>query len=749
LHAIVVTNKMKHMKRLLLYLLLVSTISVASVAQTPVSSNISAANALAKRVVPNYAPHIHFQEIPNCSTDSFFIYWQDNSLYIKGNNVNAMAVGLNYYLKNSCWANVSWYRNEGVKVPEKMPVLQQSIGLKARCNERFFLNYCTFGYTMPWWDWNDWQWFIDWMALNGINMPLAITGQEAIWYNVWKKFGLNDEQIRSFFTGPAYLPWHRMANIDRWEGPLPMHWMNTQLALQKKIVAREKELGMKPILPAFAGHVPQALTKLFPKAKIHSLGEWGDFSEQYQSYFLDPFDSLFKPIQKAYLAEQTRLLGTSHIYGADPFNEVTPPSWEPQYLASVANTIYKSMLQTDSKAEWLQMSWIFYYNRKQWTDERIKAFLTAVPQGKMTLLDYYCDNTEIWKFTDAFYGQPYIWCYLGNFGGNTMMQGNLKEVEERMENTFQKGGENMKGVGATLEGFGVNPIMYEYVLNKAWSNGPVNVQNWVNNWAKTRYGQPNADVEKAWNILLQTAYAERAGLGRATLTNARPALTGHNTWTTNPVINYSNKDLLQAWNLLLQAPVNNQTPAVYLYDVVNTGRQVLGNYFAVLRDKFTAAYEQHNAVAVHEYGQQMLQLLSDLDTLLATNQNFLLGSWIADAEKMAASPNEKQYYAEDAKRILTVWGQPGKHLTDYANRAWAGLMQTYYRQRWKLFVENIEKSMQQNQAFNQEAFNQTLTRFEENWVKSNQKFNDKPMGNTIEISKQLYAKYAPMILSEK
>jgi len=46
-----------------------------------------------------------------------------------------------------------------------------------------------------------------------------------VWYKVWKKIGLTDEEIRSYFTGPVYLPWHRMANIDGWNGPLPMQWL--------------------------------------------------------------------------------------------------------------------------------------------------------------------------------------------------------------------------------------------------------------------------------------------------------------------------------------------------------------------------------------------------------------------------------------------------------------------------------------------------------------------------------------------
>ncbi len=87
---------------------------------------------------------------------------------------------------------------------------------------------------MPFWKWKDWERFIDWMALNGVNMPLAITGQEMVWYKVWKKIGLTDEEIRSYFTGPVYLPWHRMANIDGWNGPLPMQWLESQAELQKR-----------------------------------------------------------------------------------------------------------------------------------------------------------------------------------------------------------------------------------------------------------------------------------------------------------------------------------------------------------------------------------------------------------------------------------------------------------------------------------------------------------------------------------
>ena len=38
------------------------------------------------------------------------------------------------------------------------------------------MNVCTPSYTQVWWTWTRWSRELDWMALNGINMALAFTG---------------------------------------------------------------------------------------------------------------------------------------------------------------------------------------------------------------------------------------------------------------------------------------------------------------------------------------------------------------------------------------------------------------------------------------------------------------------------------------------------------------------------------------------------------------------------------------------
>ena len=52
----------------------------------------------------------------------------------------------------------------------------------------------------------EWTQHIDQMALSGINVFYAITGQEEIQYKAFKQFGLSDVEIREFFNGPAYPP---------------------------------------------------------------------------------------------------------------------------------------------------------------------------------------------------------------------------------------------------------------------------------------------------------------------------------------------------------------------------------------------------------------------------------------------------------------------------------------------------------------------------------------------------------------
>ena len=703
------------------------------------SSEVSKANSLLKRIAPTYSNSITFKQIASENdNDIFSLESKGKKLIISGNNSNSMAVGLNHFLKYYCMTSVSWYAADPVEVPKVTPNVNEKVIIKSRIGKRFFLNYCTFGYTLPWWGWNEWERLIDWMAMNGINMPLAITGQESIWLKVWQSFGLTESEIRNYFTGPAHLPWHRMSNVDYWQSPLPMSWLTNQKELQKKIVARERELNMTPVLPAFAGHVPAELKRIFPNSKINKMSEWAGFRKEFSSSFLDPSDSLFTIIQKRFLEEQTKIYGTSHVYGLDPFNEVDSPSWEPEYLGKVAAGIYNSLRAIDSSAVWLQMTWMLSYEPHKWLPERTKAYLQAVPNNKLVLLDYFCDAREMWKETEQYYGQNYIWCYLGNFGGNSFLAGNLKDVDEKIENTYKNGGKSFYGIGSTLEGFELNPFMYEFVFEKAWQSN-LSVNDWMKNWADRRVGTKDRNVQKSWEILAEKIYTRRTGGWDNSLTNARPQLAEYTGFQNQYTIWYDNKDLLTAWELMLQT--SDTTKNAYRFDVVNIGRQVLGNYFNDVWKNFVENYHQKNKQELIKNGNQMKEILFDLENLVSTHSTFSLGNWLTDASKFAANKDEELYYRNNARSIITTWGEKGQLLNDYANRTWSGLVSSYYTPRWELFINQVIEAVNQGKEFDQKKFTETSKQMEWDWAHNDQKFSTLIKPNTVSEAKKILNKY--------
>ena len=129
--------------------------------------NVKSARELALRVVPDAAEGFVFKT-ESCDSDFFALSMLGDKVLIMGNNAGSMAVGLNYYLKYFCNVDYGWLPSCGTPVlPDPLPMVEEPIRCTARVSERFFLNYCTFGYTMPWWHWEEWERAIDWMALNG------------------------------------------------------------------------------------------------------------------------------------------------------------------------------------------------------------------------------------------------------------------------------------------------------------------------------------------------------------------------------------------------------------------------------------------------------------------------------------------------------------------------------------------------------------------------------------------------------
>ena len=248
-------------------------------------------NDLLKRLLPNHFKWFNLivdrNFIDNNNNDRFSIETKSNQIIqIKGTTGVAVANGIYYYLKNIANCSISWSGNQMNKFLNNndngIPIPLESIKITIRDKFRYYQNTCTSSYSNVWWQWSRWQKEIDWMALHGINLPLAFNGQEIVFRKTFLRFNMTIEEIDDYFSGPAFLAWNRMGNIQTWSGPLSEYWHQYQYQLQLKILERMRNFGMYPVIPGFAGHVSRYLKRhLENSANISRLTDWNQFGHQF------------------------------------------------------------------------------------------------------------------------------------------------------------------------------------------------------------------------------------------------------------------------------------------------------------------------------------------------------------------------------------------------------------------------------------------------------------------------------------
>jgi alpha-N-acetylglucosaminidase len=704
--------------------------------------NVAESKALIQRVVPKAAAQFDIQFLQGSGKDEFEIESKDRKVILRGNNGVAIASALYYYLKEYCNSQITW-NGTNVNVPAVLPKVTDKIRKTTPYEYRYYLNYCTFNYSMSWWDWKRWEKEIDWMALHGINMPLAITGEEYTWYEVYKEMGFSDQDLKSFFSGPSYFSWFWMGNLDAWGGPLPYSWMKSHYELQKKILQRQRALGMKPVLPAFTGHVPPAFKTKFPKAKLKATNWTNGFAD---TYILDSEDPMFAEIGKRFLEKQTKLLGTDHLYSADTFNENEPPSDEPEFLSKLSARIYDGMRKADTAAVWVMQGWLFYSDRKFWKEPQVEALLKAVPDDKMILLDLAAEIEPVWKRTQAFYGKPWIWNMLNNFGGNVNLFGRLEGVAAGPADALHSDSSGkLKGIGLTMEAIEQNPVLYELMMDHTWNDKPINVGSWLQGYIKNRYGSVNENTRSAWQVLKATVYnGKEIRDGAESIITGRPTFDSAAPWTRTK-LNYPAADLLPAWDLFIAAINTNRNSDGFQYDLVDITRQVLANYALPLQRKWVTAYQNKNLKDFRLYSQQYITLIEDLDKLLATRKDFLLGPWIKDARSWGTNAAEKALYEQNARDLITLWGDANSPLHEYSNRQWSGLLNDFYKVRWQKFFQLVDSSLISGKEVDTKNFEEEIKKWEWSWVTARKDFPVMPVGDPVTVTKALYEKYSKVI----
>lgn len=618
-------------------------------------------------------------ELTGDSIDYFEITSEGGKPLIRGNSAVNIATGVHWYLKKYCGVQVSW-NDLRPAIPEVLPLPEKTERHSTPLKQRYYLNYCTHSYSMTFWDWERWEKEIDWMALHGVNMPLAINGLEEVWERTLKRMGYNDEQIGEFIAGGAFKAWWLMNNLEGWGGKVSRDYIDSQRELQQKILARMRELGMEPVLAGYSGMVPHDADKVCG-LRISDPGKWLGYT---RPAFLQPTDERFDEIAGIYYEELNNLYGPAKYYSMDPFHEGGNTAGVD--LGEAGRRIYGAMQKWSPGSVWIVQGW---------QENPRKEILAALPKGSVAVLDLQAENQPMWNTREGgFQGHDWLYCMLLNFGGNVGMYGKSKALAEGFAEARKN--RDITGTGMTMEGIENNPVMYEMFSELPWLE-TLNPEDWMESYVTSRYGgKRNEKILEAWRLLMRSVYDSPADSAQQGTTEsvfcARPSDTPKNAsaWV-NAKKYYDPQDVIRAAEIFEETKGEFEGNRNFMYDYTDVKRQANAEQGRILAAGFSKAKSKEEYA---ELSSRFLKLMEKQDSLLSETEGFRLEEWLKGAEQSARSQEDREREVGNALRQITTWGlreasEKGR-LHDYAHREWSGLIKDFYIPRWqKWFSERL------------------------------------------------------------
>lgn len=292
----------------------------------------------------------------------------------------------------------------------------------------------------------------------------------------------------------------------------------------------------------------------------------------------------------------------------------------------------------------------------------------------------------------------------------------------------------------TSEAIGTIPVIYDMVYDMAWRTDSINIPQWLTNYAHYRYGAKDDNCNQAWKILSETIYECRNELGGPVESYlcARPSDTilHVSTWG-NAEMFYEPVEIVDAWKFLYQSRDKFRGMDTYEYDLADVTRQVLSDYAKYLHKSMVTAFHKKDKKKFMEYSSNFLDIIKEEDRLLSTRKEFMLGTWLAEAENAGCTPEEKQLFITNAKRQITTWSHIDSDLHDYANKEWSGLLIDFYLPRWEAYVTYKARLLYGNKMLPPD-----YAKMEQDWVLANSAYPSKVnQEGTITVVEDIYERY--------
>lgn len=694
-------------------------------------------NGLLERIDPGASKKFIIQ-VKKGQSDFFELDQKGDKVVIRGNNYVNIATGLNWYLKYYAGIHLSW-NGMTAELPESLPKVSTPVRKETNLALRYDFNYCTYSYTMAFWDWKRWEKEIDWMALHGINLPLAVVGQECVWKNMLEKLGYTKEEINKFIAGPAFLAWWAMNNLEGWGGPNPDSWYTQQEALQKKILKRMREYGIEPVFPGYSGMVPHDANKKLG-LNVTEPALWNGFT---RPAFLLPTDSRFNEIASLYYKELEKLFGKANYYSMDPFHELEDAGSVDFDAAGKA--VLKAMKDVNPKATWVIQGW---------TENPRPEMIKNLNNGDILILDLFSECRpmwgipSIWKREKGYEQHDWLFCMIENFGGNVGLHGRMDQLLNNFYLTKNNPlAAHLKGIGLTMEGSENNPVMFELMCELPWRPEKFTKEEWLKDYLFARYGVRDEKITQAWSILADGIYNCPFGNNQQgpheSIFCGRPGLNNFQASSWSKMQNYYDPTSTEAAaRLMLEVADKYKGNNNFEYDLVDIVRQSLSDRGRIVYNQTIADFKSFDKKSFAAHSQEFLNILLAQNRLLGTRSEFRVGRWIEQARNLGTTPEEKNLYEWNARVQITTWGNRvcanDGGLRDYAHKEWNGLLKDFYYKRWAAYWQTLQDVLDGKPMVELDYY-----AMEEPWTLAHNPYASQPEGDCVSVAKEVFNEVFP------
>ena len=143
-----------------------------------VSAPVKEARGVIERAFGKVPANVEFSmlEKPD-SLDTYALSVKGGVLTVEGTSTIALCKGFYDYILENGYGISSW-TGDRLEFPSDLKDMERKSVTSPFC-DRLYYNVCTYGYTTPFWGWDEWEKEIDWIALHGFSMPLAPIAGEA------------------------------------------------------------------------------------------------------------------------------------------------------------------------------------------------------------------------------------------------------------------------------------------------------------------------------------------------------------------------------------------------------------------------------------------------------------------------------------------------------------------------------------------------------------------------------------------